>query len=197
MEGAGEGSSPAPLPSEANPRTPTMMTRLRIPAELITVLWIAILTSCGHPGGRTEEIPARADAIEVAVVPFGLAAGTPPPPVDVAEVIRRDLASSGRIVVLPEEALPERPARLSEVRFEAWRDSIADVLVIGLVAGVHDGGHEVEFRLVDPRVETRERATLVGYVVASAPDALLPSAHRIASMIAERLVEEVDPSRSQ
>ena len=56
-------------------------------------------------------------------------------------------------------------------------------LVVGLVASVHDGGHEVEFRLIDPDEET----TLVGYTMPSAPDALPETAHRIADLIMMQL----------
>lgn len=158
-------------------------------ALVLFLFWTALLLGCSHAGGGAlgTRIAERAGAVAIAVVPFGLASGTPPPPVDVADVIRRDLAASGQAFLLDADGLPARPARLSEVDFDQWRDSPADYLVIGLVAGVHDGGHEVEFRLLDPRSESRERATLIGYVVASAPDELEATAHRIASMIADRL----------
>lgn len=130
--------------------------------------------------------------VSIAVVPFGLAAGTPPPPLDVAEVIRAELAASGRYATVPVAEMPDHPTRLAEIRFEKWRQSKADYLVVGLVAGVHDGGHEVEFRLVDPR----EEKTLVGFLVASAPDDLDGTARRIAEMILQRIGVGLVPIRS-
>ncbi|MEZ4334149.1 MAG: hypothetical protein R3F35_20555 [Myxococcota bacterium] len=149
---------------------------------------MALLVACFRtpPSPRAEP---SSDPVRpaIAVVAFGLAAGTPPPPIDVADVIRHDLVAMGRVTIVPESDLAERPVRLSEIRFERWRESDADYLVIGLIASVHDGGHEVEFRLVDPRIDPAERATLVGFIVASPPDGLEATAHRIATMIIERL----------
>lgn len=142
----------------------------------------ALSLACTTPTGSTPAAKPAAtggDTISIAVVPFGLAGGSAPPPQDVAEIIRGDLESVGRYAMMPVAELPAHPTRLSEVEFETWRGSQADYLVVGLVAGVHDGGHEVEFRLIDPREET----TLVGYLMASAPDALPETAHRIADLI--------------
>ena len=150
----------------------------------LLALLLGCLRTTASPGVASPAPPARP---AVAVVTFGLAAGTPPPPVDVADVIRNDLVATDRASIVPESDLPEWPVRLSEVRFERWRESPVDYLVIGLIASVHDGGHEVEFRLVDPHVEPAERATLVGFIVASPPDGLEATAHRIATMIVERL----------
>lgn len=144
--------------------------------------------ACTTPSGRmsaASSADAENDPISIAVVPFGLASGSPLPPCDVAEIIRGDLAGLSRIETVALDELPDRPTRLAEVEFETWRSSGADYLVVGLVAWVHDGGHEVEFRLIDPRTET----TLVGYLMPSAPDALHETAHRIAELIAQRIGE--------
>jgi len=162
--------------------------RLRSILLLVALVLVPQVLACRTTSGRSTAAPADTTprSITVAVVPFGLASGTAPPPVDVADVIRRDLSSAD---VRPTDAadLPERPSRLSEIHFERWEAFPADYLVVGLVAGVHDGGHEVEFRLIDPRAGARERATLLGLVVASGPDALEATAHRVAAMIEERL----------
>jgi hypothetical protein len=166
------------------------MTRPGITLRIACALAFAcLLLGCARSVPDAEAARPRADTV-LAVVPFGLAAGTPPPSVDVAEVIRSDLVALDGVAILPEADLPERPARLSEIGFERWRDAPVDYLVIGLIAGVHDGGHEVEFRLVDPGSERREQATRIGFIVASAPEALDATAHRIASMIRARLLEE-------
>ena len=60
-------------------------------AKQLSLLHLVALCAIGlacHAG--------EADRIRVAVVPFGAAKGGSAPPVDVAEVIRADLASSGR-----------------------------------------------------------------------------------------------------
>ena len=159
------------------------------------LVFCALGLACTTPSGPTpaeKDAAIEADTISIAVVPFGLAAGSAPPPQDVAAIIRGELESVGRYATVSVAELPARPSRLSQVEFETWRDSEADYLVIGLVAGVHDGGHEVEFRLIDPREET----TLVGYLMPSAPDALPETAHRIADLILERIDSSTPVARA-
>ncbi len=187
MPGVGTGSvQPRP------PRKESIVTYL----DLRTfVIFCALCLGCATPSGpdpAPSVAGAASDPISIAVVPFGLAAGSPPPPYDVAEIIRGDLESLGRHATVPVDELPARPTRLGEVEFETWRGSQADYLVVGLVAGVHDGGHEVEFRLIDPREET----TVVGYLMPSAPDALAETAHRIADLILERLDASASVART-
>jgi TolB protein len=131
---------------------------------------------------------ADGDRIEVAVAPFRVGGTTPP--VDVAEVIRADLASRGGFAPLDADSLPARPSHLADVRFEDWRDADADYLVIGHVGRVHDGGHEVEFRLLDVHGET----SLVAYMIPSAPDRLEHTAREIAAMIGDRLSSRPAPA---
>jgi TolB protein len=138
----------------------------------LIVALCALGTGCGSADG---------DRITVAVVPFRIA-GTAPP-VDVAEVIRADLASSGRFAPMPIADMPAHPTRTAEIRFEDWRSADADYVVVGTVARVHDGGHEVEFHLVD----TRTGKPVVAYLVPSAPDALERTALEIAGMIERRI----------
>jgi TolB protein len=127
--------------------------------------------------------PAR---ISIAVVPFGLAPGSPPPPIDIARVISADLASSGRFVPMPAADMPSRPSGMAEIQYEEWRRTDTDYVVVGLVGKAHDGGHEVEFRLVD----TRTKTSLVGFHIPSAPDSLQHTALEIAKMIQRRLAGE-------
>lgn len=88
--------------------------------------------------------------------------------------------------------MPSRPVATADIRFEDWQRVEADYLVVGRVATVHDGGHEVEFRLIDTRAQTE----LVGFTVPSAPDELQRTALEIARMIDQRLTREAGASRS-
>jgi len=124
-----------------------------------------------------------ADRLAIAVVPFGVSKGGSAPPVDVAVVIRADLATGDRFALIDPAALPSRPTRAAEVRFEDWRRLDVDYLVVGRVAPVHDGGHEVEFRLLDVRAQQE----LAAFTLPSAPHALGHTAHEIARRIEERL----------
>jgi Tol biopolymer transport system component len=152
-------------------------------------LGLACLTICAMTAlaclsrGDDDPVGRAGRPIRIAVIPFPLASGTPTPPVDVAEVICADLASTGRFAPMTSQALPSRPRGLAEIEFARWRSLGTDFVVIGLVAIVHDGGHEVEFRLVDIRKEL----SVVGFVVPSAPDQLEATARKIARIIDERL----------
>ncbi|MBX9606722.1 MAG: hypothetical protein K2Y51_10905 [Gammaproteobacteria bacterium] len=163
------------------------MKRPELEKHLLLCVLSVLMTACGKapsgPAAALTSAPEVDRSIEVAVVPFGLAAGTSPPPYDVAEIIRTDLEARGDLATTGLADLPARPTRLREVDFATWRGSKADYLVVGLVAGAHDGGHEVEFRLIDPRKET----TVVGYMMPSAPDALAVTSHQIADLILEKL----------
>ena len=149
----------------------------------LSVLAMACSTAPSRPATSLSSESEADTTIKIAVVPFGLAAGTSPPPYDVAEIIRTDLETRGDLTTIAVADLPARPTRLREVDFATWRSSQANYLVVGLVAGAHDGGHEVEFRLLDPREET----TVVGYMMPSAPDALALTAHQIADLILKKL----------
>jgi Tol biopolymer transport system component len=141
---------------------------------------------------RTHGVPAHEAPIPIAVVPFAVAGGGSPPPIDVAAAIAADLASSSRFEAMAVADMPSRPADMAGVDFEAWRRAKVDYLVIGLVARVHDGGHEVEFRLVDVQQET----ALVAFQVPSAPDQLRSTARQIAAIVHRRLGDGVGAPRT-
>lgn len=144
---------------------------------LLRLAAIAAITFSCHGGGPREE------RVAIAVVPFRIAAGSAPLPADVAASIRDDLAATDRFAPLADAELPARPTDLTEIRFDEWRRADVDYVVVGTVSRVHDGGHEIEFRLVDTAAE-RE---VVGYLVPSAPDELRKTARKIAKIIDDRL----------
>ena len=150
---------------------------------LCAVALCAIGLACGNAGG--------ADRIPIAVVPFAVTRGGSAPSLDVAAAIRADLAASGRFAPLAAADLPSRPTLPAEVRAEEWQEANVDYVVVGHVARVHDGGHEVEFHLVD----TRTQQSLVAFLLPSAPDALEQTALEIARLIEER-VAALDAQRS-
>jgi TolB protein len=126
---------------------------------------------------------AGSPPIPIAVVPFAVMPGAAAPSIDVAEVIRADLAASGRFAPLDVAAMPGRPSDPADIRYGDWQTLRPDYLVVGRVAVVHDGGHEVEFQVVDARTRT----TLFGFMVPSAPDELPLTAREIAGMVDRRI----------
>jgi TolB protein len=122
----------------------------------------------------------------IAVVPFGWEVSGVPPALDVAEVIRGDLARTGRFAPLPETDLPGRPREAAEVDFRDWRKLGSENLVVGRVRSPGAGQYEVQFQLFDVFKGTQ----LAGYGIDARQDNLRRTAHRIADIIYERLTGE-------
>ncbi|MCI0590789.1 MAG: Tol-Pal system beta propeller repeat protein TolB [Gammaproteobacteria bacterium] len=122
-------------------------------------------------------------ALPIAIVPFGLSKGTPPPPIEVTEVIVADLANSGRFAPLPEKDLPSHPHEFSEINFQNWRMLGMETLVVGNLSSLQSGNYDIEFRLVDVYKGTQ----LAGYRVSSPASQLRRAAHHISDIIFEKL----------
>lgn len=152
------------------------------PLALSLLAFACALAACRTQIGPT----AGADSIALVVIPFGVALGSPPPPFDVARVIVADLAATERYAPVAVAGDPPPPAEWTRVDVEAWRRDGVDYVVVGVVGMVHDGGHEIEFLVVD----TRTGFSVVGYQMPSAPDELAQTAHQIADVVHRRLTGE-------
>ena len=152
------------------------------PLALSLLAFACVLTACRTQIGPT----AGADSIALVVLPFGVALGSPPPPIDVARVIATDLAATDRYAPVAVVGEPPQPAEWTRVDVEAWRRADVDYVVVGVVGMVHDGGHEIEFLVVD----TRTGFSVVGYQMPSAPDELEKTVHQIADVVHQRLTGE-------
>lgn len=152
-----------------------------LPLSLL-VFASAFVLACRTPLGPL----ADAAPISVAVVPFGVAFGSPPPPFDVARAIAADLAISERYAAVAVTGEAPEPRAWTAIDADSWRRAGADYVVVGIVGMVHDGGHELEFLVVD----TRTGFSVVGYQVPSAPDQLATAVRRIADVVHQRLTGE-------
>lgn len=152
------------------------------PLALSLLAFACVLTACRTQIGPT----AGADPIALVVLPFGVALGSPPPPIDVARAIAADLAATDRYAPVAVAGDPPHPAEWTRIDVEAWRRADADYVVVGVVGMVHDGGHEIEFLVVD----TRTGFSVVGYQMQSAPDQLAKTAHQVADVVHQRLTGE-------
>lgn len=146
-------------------------------------VFCALLAGCHTADVQPPAPAAGSRLIPIAVVPFAVMPGTPIPTIDVAETIRTDLASSGRFAPTDPTSMPARPSDPADIRFGDWRHLGIDYLLVGRVAMVHDGGHELEFQVVDARMET----TVFGFQMPSAPDELPRTAREIATLVTQRI----------
>ena len=87
-------------------------------------------------------------AIPIAMVPFSRADNAKPS-VELTDVIRNDLAVSGRFAVQPTSELIEHPDEAAKVHHALWRNLRVDYLVIGKVQMPSPDNYTVQFELVD------------------------------------------------
>lgn len=162
------------------PRLPTVSLRRR-------ALCAAALSLPGLAGAqlKVEITGVGANQFPIAIAPF---AGDASLQVDLAKVIRDDLARSGafRIVDagLAAVALPAAGAALADL--PAWKGRGADALAIGSVTRLADGRYEVRYRLFD----AVKQVSLDGQSFVVQAVQLRLTAHHIADRIYERLTGE-------
>ena len=87
-------------------------------------------------------------AIPIAMVPFSRAENAKPS-VELTDVIRNDLAVSGRFLVLPTNENIERPDESAKVHHALWRNLRVDYVVVGKVDFTSPDTFKVQFELVD------------------------------------------------
>lgn len=123
------------------------------------------------------------DPVPVAVVPFASAAavagGT-----DVAAIVERDLASSGRFKGIARAAMPARPQRAADVNGPAWRAARADYVVVGRVEAAGNENVSLHFGLVNALTGQK---MLEEEIITVSRKALRKGAHRIADQIFEKI----------
>lgn len=123
------------------------------------------------------------NALPIAVVPFGWGQSATAPPQDVANIIRQDLARSGRFNAIPPEDMPSKPTSFDDINYSDWRRIGMEHLVIGDVKAQGDGSYEVSFRLVD----VYRGAQVAGYSIRTREAQLRYTAHQIADIIYKEL----------
>ncbi|BCX88453.1 TolB protein [Methylomarinovum tepidoasis] len=151
---------------------------------LASWLGLALLLCSAARAELTIEITRGIEgAIPIAVAPFAWT-GPTPPPVDVAAVIRADLARSGQFRPLPPQDMLTRPAAVPEaVNWRVWQTLGQDYLVIGQVESPSPERYEVQFHLLD----VYRKEALAGYRLPARPAGLRKTAHRIADILYEKI----------
>ncbi|MGB0132935.1 Tol-Pal system beta propeller repeat protein TolB [Dokdonella sp.] len=122
----------------------------------------------------------------IAVVPFAFEGAGLPPETDVSEIVRADLARSGKFFTLAKRDIVEFPTREGEVKFGTWRLLKQNYLVVGRVADAGDGALRVEFELFDVARQTR----MIGLAISGQRTAMRDVAHQIADLVYEKILGE-------
>lgn len=114
--------------------------------------------------------------VPIAVVPFAHPSNAP---VNVAQVIQRDLSGSGRFSTLARSRMPATPHHAAQVHFSAWKTTGDDYMVVGRVVPLGAGRLAVDFNLLN---------VLTGQSVArkrfnATAQSLRNAAHRVSDVI--------------
>ena len=123
------------------------------------------------------------DPIPIAVVPFARAAPADGG-LDVADVIQKDLESTGRFKGMARGDMITRPTTASAVEAASWKQMRNDYVVVGRVSTLPDGRVRIDAELVN---------VLTGVTVdapnfSTQPDNLRNAAHRIADKLFEKII---------
>lgn len=124
-------------------------------------------------------------ALPIALVPFGSGGFTAP--VDISEVIRNDLAGSGRFAPLPTQDLISLPHEKAEINFADWRLLRSEGLVVGKVNSVDGQTYDVQFQLFD----VYKGQQLAGKRYQVPASGLRHLAHQIADQVYQALTGEI------
>jgi TolB protein len=123
------------------------------------------------------------DPIAIAIVPFGRAVPADGG-LDVAQVIQRDLESTGRFKAMARTDMVFTPTTAAEVDSPGWKQQRVDYVTVGRVTALADGQIRIDAELVN--VLTGQR--VAGPNVTTAASNLRNAAHRIADALFEKII---------
>ncbi|HEU4781476.1 MAG TPA: Tol-Pal system beta propeller repeat protein TolB [Steroidobacteraceae bacterium] len=123
------------------------------------------------------------DPIAIAIVPFARAVPADGG-LDVAQIIQRDLESTGRFKGMARTDMVFTPTTAAEVDSAGWKQQRVDYVVVGRVTSQANGQVRIDAELVN--VLTGQR--VAGPNVTTAASNLRNAAHRIADAVFEKII---------
>lgn len=129
-----------------------------------------------------EITQGQADAIPIAIVPFGSTDATPV--FDVAQVVTADLGGSGRFAPMNRNDMADRPAKGADIVFNDWRTLKTDYIVVGQLQTLDTNRYQVVFELFN--VLNHQR--LLGFQITANRAGLRLASHQVADMIYEKII---------
>lgn len=158
---------------------------IRFSIRLILMLFVLALSGIAAAQSLTIDITdGSRSADPIAVVPFAFEGAGLPPETDVSEVVRADLARSGKFFTLAKRDIVEFPTREAEVKFPTWRMLKQNYLVVGRISDAGDGALRVEFELFDVAKQTR----MLGLAISGQRTAMRDVSHQIADLVYEKIL---------
>ncbi len=129
-----------------------------------------------------EITQGQADAIPIAIVPFG--ADATAPGFDVAQVVSADLGSSGRFAPMGRNDMVEKPTRGADIVFNDWRTLNTDYITVGQLQTIGPDRYQVAFELFN--VLNHQR--LLGFQITANQAGLRQASHQVADLIYEKII---------
>ncbi len=156
-------------------------------ARFLMIACLMLLQTPARAVLTIDVVQGAEGAIPIAVTQFGDANL----PEDIAQIIRNDLAKSGRFAPLPPASLPQHPSDTAQVNFPLWQNTGSRYLVIGQVepdpSGVaRNTGVAITFHLL----EVFDGKSLAGLRYTAPMNGLRQVAHRIADAVYAALTDE-------
>ncbi len=154
-----------------------------------SLLWMsamaaeAALMNIVIDGGQTGGIP-------VAVVPFKLENASQGEALDMAEVIQKDLQSSGQFSPLATQQIRQFPHQRSEVQFPYWQSLHVEDLIVGTIRKT-GGTFTVNFELMDvvrQKMGAEQPPLLSMQFDNIKPQDLRALSHHISDLIFEKII---------
>lgn len=136
------------------------------------------ITSLAHAQLRVEIAGVGANQIPIAIAAFGDESIAPH---QVSAIIKADLNRSGYFKIIDTGTVMTEN---SQVNLADWKSRGADAIVVGSVQRLPDGRFDVKYRLFD----TVKSAQLSSLALATQPQFIRVSAHKIADDIYEKLI---------
>jgi TolB protein len=131
---------------------------------------------------RVDVTRGVTDPVPVAIVPFARAVPADGG-LDVADVIEKDLSSTGRFKALARASMPAQPTAGRDVDAASWKAARSDYVVVGRVAGAAGANVALHFELVN--VLTGQ--VLLNESVTVAQASVRNGAHRVADRVFEKI----------
>jgi TolB protein len=146
---------------------------------------VAVLLFCPRSWADlvVEVTKGQADAIPIAVVPFGSPEVTAAS-FDVAQLVSDDLARSGRFKTMDRKDMIEQPHAGAALAFDDWRRLSNDYVVVGQMQAVSPDRYTITFELYN--VLNRKR--LVNYQITANKPGLRLASHQVADMVFEKIL---------
>ncbi|MCF6255250.1 MAG: Tol-Pal system beta propeller repeat protein TolB [Gammaproteobacteria bacterium] len=174
------------------------MYKIKLFTNTVSGFYLLLLAGTAQAVLNIEITQGVEGAVPLAVVPFAWqvppqnpqtpAELLPPkkPPVDIAAIVRADLARTGRFDPLPPKDMLARPSVDSTINFSNWRIFQSENLVVGTLQYLGADRYKIRFRLFDVFKEKQ----LEGFSFSVSGDNLRRAAHQVSDIIYEKLTGE-------